>query len=49
MNDKEDKETKDFVSGGGKNLFTKILISLVGVVMMVIGELVKNDEDLKKW
>lgn len=49
MNDKEDKDTKDFVSGEGKNLFTKFLLSLLGVVVMVIGELVKNDDDLKKW
>lgn len=51
MEESEDSGTTDFVRIGQKNngILKKVIITLVSIAVIVVGELIREDDDLKKW
>lgn len=51
MAESEDSGTTDFVRNDHKKggILKKVIITLVSIAVIVVGELVREDDDLKKW
>lgn len=49
MEESEDSGTTDFVRNNKGGILKKVIITLISVAVIVVGELIREDEDLKKW
>lgn len=51
MQESEDSGTTDFVRNDQKKdgILKKVIITLISIAVIVVGELVREDDDLKKW
>lgn len=47
----EDSGTTDFVRNDQKKggILKKVILTLISIAVIVVGELIREDDDLKKW
>ena len=51
MAESEDSGTTDFVKNDQKKggILKKVILTLISIAVIVVGELIREDDDLKKW
>ena len=51
MEESEDSGTTDFVRNDQKKggIVKKVIITLISIAVIVVSELIREDEDLRKW
>ena len=51
MSESEGNGTTDFVRNDQKKsgILRKIIITILSIAVIVVGELIREDDDLKKW